>query len=361
MRLMHSFVFSGKLRLRLARHLAFWAFYFVGTFITHLPYFRNWGTGRREQQEIADAFIDALCLFPVFMMAVYSALYIALPMYLRKRKISLVVLHAVTVLAFSIPAGYYIEKEIYKSRGYQADAFDLFGWALHNCMGNLITVTVAAVIIKIMKDYWLRQRENDILAIESIRNRLNLLKVQMHPRILFVALQSISRDMDTETGRSLEMILKLSDLLSYLLYESEADRVPLAKEVQMMENYIALKKLEGRQRIDVRLITDDRLDLHPIAPGLLLPLLEIGIERSQVAEELSTITVQLRAAGSKIHFSLTNLALGMDIAQDPVAQSTLMAVRDRLRNANFKRSRLDLESGTDRLTIDMQYFTHEPA
>ena len=50
------------------------------------------------------------------------------------------------------------------------------------------------------------------------------------------------------------MILK-SDLLSYLLYESDAEKVPLGKEVQMIENYLALKKLEYKRDLDIRVDT----------------------------------------------------------------------------------------------------------
>lgn len=351
---MHSFVFSGKAAPRLARHLVFWVSILAGTFVTHLPYIKNWG----DNQEIFASFIETLWLCPVYMAGVYSALYIALPLYLRKRKISSIIWYALIILTITVPAGYLIAVGVARTLGLKEDAYDCFAWGLHNCMGNLITVTIAAVIIKIMKDYWLRQRENDLLAIENIRNKLNLLKVQMHPKILFGSLERISLEIDSETGKAPEMILQLSDLLSYLLYESESEQVPLNKEVQMIENYLALKKLEDKERIDVRMITDGQFDNHAIAPGLLLPLLEIGIERSGGAKELSPTIVQLRANGSRIHFSLTNPARGNDFANDPVAQTTLLAVRERLRNANFKKSRLDFESGVDSLTINMQYLAH---
>jgi hypothetical protein len=59
------------------------------------------------------------------------------------------------------------------------------------CMANLIAISGAAVIIKIMKDYWLQQRENECSPLKISRNKLRLLKMQMHPRILFASLQRI--------------------------------------------------------------------------------------------------------------------------------------------------------------------------
>jgi len=349
---MHPFIFSNKIAPRLARHLVFWFLYFAGTLLIHLPDIRSWGVINRGI--FVTAFSDALSLLPVYLLAVYSAIYIILPIYLRNRKLSLLVWYSLLIFTISIPVGYYIAEVDYMSRGYDSDELDFFATALHNCMANLITITTAAVIIKIMKDYWLRERENELLAIENIRNKLHLLKMQMHPRVLFVSLQRIYHEIDGGTREAPEMILKLSDLLSYLLYESESEQVPLSKEVQMIENYLALKRLEYKQQIDLRMETDGQLHLHGIAPGLFLPLLEIGIERSGGVERLTIVTVQLRSIGSKIHFSLTNNTPGMEIANDPMVQTTLRTVRERLRSANYQKCKLELQSGTDGLTIVMQ-------
>jgi hypothetical protein len=349
---MYPFIFSKKIAPRFARHLAFWTLYFGATLLTHLPSIQDWHLMPREM--VRNAFSDVLSLMPVYLLAVYSTLYIILPIYLRKRRLSLLFWHALVLLVISVPAGYYIEEAEARSRGYDTDELDILATALHNCMANLFTVTGAAVIIRIMKDYWFRQRENELLAIENIRNKLNLLKMQMHPSILFAALRSIHDEIDGDARAALEMILKLSDLLSYLLYESESELVPLSKEVQMIENYLALKKLEYKQQIDLRLATDGQLHRHRIAPGLLLPLLEIGIGRGDI-EHLSAITIHLRAMGSKIHFSLVNHSPGTVIAKDPTVQTTLMTVRERLRHANFQKFNLDLASHADGLTIRLIY------
>jgi LytS/YehU family sensor histidine kinase len=150
------------------------------------------------------------------------------------------------------------------------------------------------------------------------------------------------------------MILKLSDLLSYLLYESESEQVPLSKELQMIENYLALKKLEYKKKIDIQLETSGQVHLHWITPGLFLPLLEIGIERSGTVEQVTTARVQLRAIGSKIYFSLTNNLPGKEIEKDPIVQRTLRTVKERLRSAYFQKCRLDVQSTTDSLSIFMQ-------
>lgn len=350
---MQAFIFSKKLWPRLARHLAFWGFYFVISLWLYLPDFWTWG--HLDRGSFVASFTDALRYLPIYMLAVYSALYLILPLHLKKRKISLLLAYAIVLFAIAIPAGYYVTEVNYMSRGYDSDVLDIFASALHNCMANLITTTGAAVILKIMKDYWLRQRENDLLAIENIRNKLHLLKMQMHPRILFASLQRIYLAMDNATGEAPEMILKLSDLLSYLLYESELDQVPLGKELQMIENYLSLKKLEYKQQLDIQLAASGTLHQHWIPPGLFLPLLEIGLERGAGGvNRQTTVIVQLRAIGPKLFFSLTNDTPGKEMAKDPIVQSTLRTVRERLGNTSFQKAKLDLRSTAESLTIVMQ-------
>jgi hypothetical protein len=349
---MKSFIFSHKILPRLARHLAFWALYFVGVLLIDLPDILS--SGRTTREDLAKVLSDALVYLPIYLVAVYSTIYLILPLYLRKRKLALLGWYTLVLFTIAIPAGYYVTEVHYMSLGYDADVLDIFASALHNCMANLITIVGAAVIIKIMKDYWLRQRENELLAIDNIRNKLHLLKMQMHPRILFASLQRIYLAMDHATGEAPEMILKLSDLLSYLLYESESEQVPLSKEVQMIENYLALKKLEYKQVIDLRFETSGQLYPHWITPGLLLPLLEIGVEGRGSLKHLTAITVQLRATNQKIYFSMTHNIPGAAIAKDPMVQSTLRTVRERLLSANFQKCKLTLEPGADSLTIVMQ-------
>ena len=127
----------------------------------------------------------------------------------------------------------------------------------------------------------------------------------------------------------------------------------------MIENYIALKKLEYKQQINLQLYTTGPLHLHRITPGLFLPLLEIGIETGKDIQQQDAINVNIQAVGPKIFFSLTNNRSGAAIVQDPTVQATLLTVRDRLRGADFKKYKLDLQTTATGLTIMMELETRK--
>ena len=349
---MKPFFYSNKRLPRLARHLAFWTGYFLSTLLTYLPDIRNWP--HAGHATFARAFKDAFAYLPPFLLAVYSAIYLILPIYLKKRKLSLLVWYWLVLLAITIPIGYLITESSYMQQGFDSDALDILATAMHVCFGNLTTIMVAAVCIKIMKDYWLRQRENELLAIENIRNKLHLLKMQLHPRILFASLRRIHLQIEHGTREAPEMILKLSDLLSYLLYESDAEKVPLSKEAQMIENYLALKKLEHKRQPEIRFETSGDLHSHWISPGFFLPLLETAIERANAIGQTTTVAVQLKSIGPMIMFSLKTNGPGKALAKDPAMQTAIRMVKERLNNANLQRWKLDFLAKAANTTIVMQ-------
>jgi two-component system LytT family sensor kinase len=349
---MFPFVFSKKIAPRLARHLAFWGMYFGCTILTYLPPIGAWAQTERRQFGIA--LFDAVAYLPVYFVSVYCAIYFMLPRYLSRQNNGFLVLYAILSLAISIPSGYLITKLIFRTHGYGGNDLDVLSMAMQHCMADLIAITCAAIIIKILKDYFIQQRENEMLAIENIRNRLQLLKMQMHPRLLFASLHRIHMEIETGTRQAPEMILILSDLLSYLLYESESDLVPLSKEVKMIENYIALKRLENKDDIDIRFQTGNHADDPSIAPGLLLPLLEIGFERPDDRPRKTRVSIDLRAAGEAVYFRMSNNGSGRKIVTEPFVQTTLHTVKERLQSSNFQRFKLKVDPAIDSLTITLQ-------
>jgi hypothetical protein len=349
---MYSFVFSKKMAPRLARHFAFWGMYFVCVVLTYFPLYGPWS--RLKHYLFGVALFDAVAYWPVYLLSVYFALYFFLPRYLSRRNNGFLVCYALLSLAVSIPPGYFITKMIFKTHGYGGSWLDVLSMTMQHCQADLVAITGAAVIIKILKDYFIQQRENEVLAVENIRNRLQLLKMQMHPKLLFASLHWIHMEIDTGTREAPEMILKLSDLLSYLLYESDADRVPLSMEVKMIENYIALRKLEIKDNIGIRFRTDGQPGDPSIAPGLLLPLLEIGIERPDDRQRKPRVAIELTSTARSVHFSLSNNMPGKEIVKKPAVQATLHAVKERLQSSYSQKFILEVHPAIDSLTIILQ-------
>jgi LytS/YehU family sensor histidine kinase len=147
-----------------------------------------------------------------------------------------------------------------------------------------LTVSTFAIGIKMGKNFYLQQKENELLKQQKLIKEVQLLKAQIHPRFLFRSLNAVYEDTLKQFNKSPALLLKLSDLLSYILYESNDEKVLLQKELDMVENYLALEKLNLGN--DIQIIIDRNVNAKEsgIAPLILLPILEIVFEQDIIAQ-----------------------------------------------------------------------------
>jgi LytS/YehU family sensor histidine kinase len=144
-------------------------------------------------------------------------------------------------------------------------------------MGGLrgsMTVAGFAVAIKLVKHWYFKKAENEILEKEKLKAELQLLKGQLQPHFIFNTLNSIYSLSIKKSDLAADAILKLSNLLRYMLTECNDMTIPLTKEVQIINNYIELGKSRLRERLDLTINISGDFENKKIAPLLLLPFLE---------------------------------------------------------------------------------------
>ena len=173
---------------------------------------------------------------------------------------------------------------------------------------NFAKVAAAAAIIKYVKYWWLKQKESQRLEKEKINAELQLLKAQVHPDFLFNTLNNIYTHAVSSSPRTSGMLLKLSDLLSYMLYECDRPLVPLEKEIAMMKEYMQLEKIRHNDEPEMEVNIKGDLNGQMIAPFLLLPFIEISFKHCGQMTEQFWINLDIRIEGE--HFTM-KLANGM--------------------------------------------------
>jgi LytS/YehU family sensor histidine kinase len=109
---------------------------------------------------------------------------------------------------------------------------------------------------------------------EKIAAELHLLKAQLHPHFLFNTLNNIYSFALENSSKTPYLILKLSSLLRYILYECRSEEVMLEKELEVMKNYIDLERERYGEKIDITICMEGEIAGKKIAPLLLLPFLE---------------------------------------------------------------------------------------
>ena len=151
---------------------------------------------------------------------------------------------------------------------------EIIGYSLNGILLNYPVVVGFAVIIKMMKRGWLKQQETMQIVREKANAELQLLKAQIHPHFLFNTLNNIYFFTLTASQKAPEILTKLTDILRYIINECNQPLVPLAKELKMIEDYMALERIRYGERLKMDLeITGDHSD-KMIPPLLLIPLVE---------------------------------------------------------------------------------------
>jgi LytS/YehU family sensor histidine kinase len=142
------------------------------------------------------------------------------------------------------------------------------------CGKGALTVSAGACSIRLVKYWHLKEKRNLELIKEKTEAQLQLLTAQVHPNFLFNTLNNIHSNAQTESPGSAKMIVELSHILRYVLYEGKRELVPLENELQMLIDYINLEKMRYDNKLDLYLSLPSRTEGVHITPLLLLPFVE---------------------------------------------------------------------------------------
>jgi len=151
--------------------------------------------------------------------------------------------------------------------------------------------------------------ENDLL---MKRQELDALKSQLHPHFLFNSLNTIYSLALRQSKGTPETILKLSDLLDYILYQVNQPTVALKKEVDHMSDYMDLEKIRFEDNLKMVFEVKTDRDDYEIAPMLLMPFIENAFKHGKIMASEQFIKTQLTVNQNRLTFSLENSCLDKD-------------------------------------------------
>lgn len=241
-------------------------------------------------QRITISFIE----LPMKIMATYFTLYVLIDKLLIRKKYSMFVMSfLLSMIAFGILARTLAYHTIYPLYWPQATMVPLLFFP-KILIGIFSIYSVVAIVASFhLMKHWYRhqqtsqylQRTAQQLEKEKLEAELKLLKSQINPHFLFNTLNNLYALTLQNSHKAPEMVYKLSQLMNYMLYDSNQPDVPLQKEIQYIQNYIALEKVRY-DSLDVSLNVYDVPDSIRIAPLLMLPFVENAFKHG-VSNQLS--------------------------------------------------------------------------
>jgi len=301
-----DFIFSNRLPHRISRHLVFWLVFLV------YFYYVNLIPSKPEDLLNSKTYFDAFKLmiyFPVSVISVYVAIYFLLPRFILPEKyvslffivIGLTIIYfflalLITMLLARLTTNIPFQKLPVSFKWFQPVRYGI---------GLPLTSAVLTTIIKLFKTWQKEQKENELLQRHKIETEMQLLKTQFQPHFLYDSLQHILFLIRTRSDESASTVLKLSDLLSYILYENEKESVSLEKEFEMVRAYIGLKKRFYPSKLKIQFEQQAINDKLLIAPLLLVSLVEDCFENFLLSDKRKLdLVINIKTKDKELYFQL---------------------------------------------------------
>ena len=201
---------------------------------------------------------------------------------------------------------------------------------LKNVIRDYATVALA-VCFYIINDYRVKQSLNEKLIKSKAEAEIKLLKGQLHPHFLFNSLNNIYSLALLKSEHTADSILKLTDLLDYLVYRANLASVLLEKEVQLLENYIGLEKLRYGEHLKVSMDLEQVTDGVMVAPLILLPFAENCFKHGGPGKDGDfVIQLFLKANQNQLLFSLKNTKKLRPVERTTAGGVGLQNIRERI-------------------------------
>lgn len=223
----------------------------------------------------------------------------AIPNYLNRGKrswyfvaftIPLILLYPFFRLAFDQILIYFFPNDLSPFANQLSQQFWVVYWV--RVLGALFVLIMSGVG-KFTFDWFKNIKIRRELEHQNLISEISFLKSQINPHFLFNTLNNIHTLAYKGAKTAPDAIMKLSELMRYMIYESDIPFVPLEKEVRYLNNYIDLQKLRLKSPEIISFSIQGDLKRYQIAPLLFIPLVENAFKHSGVLKEPDSIQLKL--------------------------------------------------------------------
>ncbi len=255
---------------------------------------------------LSDFYINSLVIVAIQAVVSYFNIYYLFPVFLLKRNYLLYFVAAVLAISLGtlLESGTFLILDtisLEEKTGLLSPKYLLL-------TALTITYTVAITMsLKLIKHWYEKERLTKELEKLNTETELKYLKSQINPHFLFNSLNSVYALALQKSDLAPELILKLSDILRYILYEGSEKKVSLSQEIKYLKSYLELEKVRHGDRMDLAIEIEGDTESKEIAPMLLIPFVENSFKHGlgkNIAKGYVKVTVQTH--DDRIHFEIAN-------------------------------------------------------
>ena len=342
---LYNFIFSDKFLIRIWRHVSFWIARYI--YIVVIFLYDNSNVQPTFWQTLIVRCKKLLFVAPAEIIQCYIIVYWLIPWFFLQKKYFTFILG---IIFSSLAVIFVVQLFTVKSFSFLAIWNALRSFMLR---GTPIACSIF-IMIKMLKTWYLKEKEKDTLEQENFKAELQLLKAQVHPHFLFNTLNNIYSFILTNPLKAKDLVKKLEKILRYMIMECEQPLVPLTREINMIDDYLELEKVRYGTRLDMQFeITGDHKH-KMISPLLMIPFVENSFKHgtSQVLRD-PWMKLFIQTDEDTLHFTLSNSKPFEEI-RNGKSGIGLRNVKKRLDLLYPANHLLIIESTTNTFTVNMQ-------
>ncbi len=296
---------------RPTRHIIFWIVYIIQDALLHY----TWMAPAMKQFSVNDqvwmAISTSLVLLLPKLGVVYYFIFLGLQKLMDDKKRLRSIIESIFIILVSILVFRLIFYNVVIPVIYLIDTQSSFLDPKNTLIAALDMgyITGVAIALKLMRlQSAAREREKNLMK-EKLEAELKFLKNQTNPHFLFNTLNNIYALARKKSDQTPEAVMKLSELLSFMLYESGKETIAIADEIRMIEDYLALEKLRYSDRLSIRLNKKIDYNSKPITPLLFLPLVENAFKHGVSETRFdSFVDIRVSLQNAQLVFRIENSA-----------------------------------------------------
>ncbi len=290
----------------------------------------------------------------IYIAVVYLNIYYLIPNYLGKKRfgtyIALLILSVIIFTPLKTIALYF------KWANFPAIQAQLLREMNLYFIPTFLVASVST-LFNIVSDWAQQLRKQQELQTKTMQSELNFLKSQINPHFLFNTLNNLYALTLKKDPRAPEIIIKLSEMMRYMLYECNEKRVPLQKEVDYIQNYLALERLRQGNTGTISFEIHGRIKEQQIAPLIFIPFLENAFKHG-LNNQLATgfVHIDLKVSGKSVRFYIENSKADRlpNTGNKPSGGIGLANVRRRLDLLYPRKYQLNIEDRPDTWVVSLE-------
>ena len=256
-------------------------------------------------------YIYTTCFLITIAVPVSINLYVLIPRFLKKER------HLVYIVLFIINLAVFSLLNVFLFKSFLDYFFPNYFFISYPSSTKPILIfsifLIATMLIKLSEDWFhFNRNENKALRLKNqhIETQLSNLRAQINPHFLFNSLNVIYALAIEKKEGITDAIVQLSDILRYIIYDSDTKNITLKEEITLLENYIQFQKfrVHGFNNVTFnKTIENENFNLYPM---LLLPLVENSFKHGLKGDLKETfITIELYQKALFFRFSIENNSL----------------------------------------------------